>query len=106
MLDVNAPALHEGYHRRWSRVGGYVDPLTDWRIELPLFGQGQAIGRLTVCGSRREQNLTDTFQSLSQILAHAEVLASEVVRHATAVSKPAGKAATATGTLTATAHSA
>jgi len=75
-LDLNAPAWHEGYHRRWTRVGVPEDPLTCWRVDLPLMSQGQIIGRLSVSGNRDGESLVETLSALGRILAQTETLAS------------------------------
>jgi hypothetical protein len=50
-LDVNAPALHEGYHARWSRFREADEAPTLWRFEIPLLSsKGQSIGRLLIAG--------------------------------------------------------
>jgi UDP-GlcNAc:undecaprenyl-phosphate GlcNAc-1-phosphate transferase len=46
LLDVNAPALHEGYHARWDRAAETEDGRTLCRVSIPLAAGGQAIGRL------------------------------------------------------------
>lgn len=52
-LDVNAPALHEGYHARWSRFREADEAPTLWRFEIPLLSsKGQSIGRLLIAGQR------------------------------------------------------
>lgn len=66
-LDVNAPAWHEGYHRRWDRGGRAVPEYEVWRVELPLFGCGQVLGRLTVVGVRDGRGITDKMAILSRI---------------------------------------
>lgn len=71
-LDVNAPAWHEDYHVRWDRVGSPPSPYMIWRAELPLFGHGHAIGRLTVAGPIDEKNISEKLKILSEIVAHAE----------------------------------
>jgi UDP-GlcNAc:undecaprenyl-phosphate GlcNAc-1-phosphate transferase len=35
-LDVNAPAVHEGYHARWDRRRNDADVQGLWRLEIPL----------------------------------------------------------------------
>jgi UDP-GlcNAc:undecaprenyl-phosphate GlcNAc-1-phosphate transferase len=55
-LDVNAPAIYEGYHARWDRFGE-DDPeaLSSWRAEIPLLVHGQLVGRLEVTGFRDDE---------------------------------------------------
>jgi UDP-GlcNAc:undecaprenyl-phosphate GlcNAc-1-phosphate transferase len=71
-LDVNAPSWHEDYHVRWDRTGPGVPAIYLWRAEIPLFGEGQAIGRLTVCGPRDDSSLFEKLQILSKIVETAE----------------------------------
>src|SRR5262249_56340876 len=43
-LDVNAPALHEGYHARWQRSDDELELPRLWRAEIPLPAPGPARG--------------------------------------------------------------
>jgi UDP-GlcNAc:undecaprenyl-phosphate GlcNAc-1-phosphate transferase len=74
-LDLNAPAWHEGYHRRWTRVGAAEDPLTSWHVDLPLLCGEQIIGRLSVAGNRAEESFAETMGALARILEQTETLA-------------------------------
>lgn len=50
-LNVNVPALHEGYHARWD--AGHADSdetLRTWRVELPLRVGDIVLGRLEAVG--------------------------------------------------------
>jgi UDP-GlcNAc:undecaprenyl-phosphate GlcNAc-1-phosphate transferase len=78
VLDVNAPALHENYHARWDRAGAGFPEATLWRVEIPLFGQGQVIGRLEVSGGRDAEPIGDKLLTVAKILETAEHRASEV----------------------------
>jgi UDP-GlcNAc:undecaprenyl-phosphate GlcNAc-1-phosphate transferase len=49
-LDVNAPALGEGYHARWDGPVHESEEAAVWRAEVPLAAQGRCIGRLEVAG--------------------------------------------------------
>jgi UDP-GlcNAc:undecaprenyl-phosphate GlcNAc-1-phosphate transferase len=49
-LDVNLPALHEGYHARWDRHHGEGSEASVWRAEIPLFTRDRALGRLEFTG--------------------------------------------------------
>lgn len=73
-LDVNAPAWHEGYHRRWQRAGVTDDPLTVWKVELPLSTDGQPVGRLTVSGERADGCMAEKLAALSAVVRSAESL--------------------------------
>jgi UDP-GlcNAc:undecaprenyl-phosphate GlcNAc-1-phosphate transferase len=50
LLDVNAPALHEAYHARWSRMIDAGEMPTLWRFEIPMASGGTSIGRLLIAG--------------------------------------------------------
>jgi UDP-GlcNAc:undecaprenyl-phosphate GlcNAc-1-phosphate transferase len=72
-LDVNAPAWHEQYHGRWDRRAVPAPSELDvWRLELPVFGHGQVIGRLAVAGVRDTAPVADLLADLSDVLAEAE----------------------------------
>lgn len=88
-LDVNAPAWHEGYHRRWARRGAGGDVAAVWRVELPLLGHGRLIGRLSVSGSREQECIAEKLVALSRIVEIAEILAAEVSRPAEIASRSA-----------------
>jgi UDP-GlcNAc:undecaprenyl-phosphate GlcNAc-1-phosphate transferase len=49
-LDVNAPALHEGYHARWERTGDDGELPRLWRAEIPFTARGLAVGRVEIAG--------------------------------------------------------
>jgi UDP-GlcNAc:undecaprenyl-phosphate/decaprenyl-phosphate GlcNAc-1-phosphate transferase len=75
-LDVNAPAWHEGFHGRWDRKSQAGDPLGLWRLDLPVFGHGQLIGRLTVAGERTDDApVADQFARLARTVAAVELAA-------------------------------
>ncbi len=72
-LDVNAPAWHEQYHGRWDRRAVPAPAEADvWRLELPVFGHGQVIGRLSVAGVRETAPVSELLAGLSGVLAEAE----------------------------------
>jgi UDP-GlcNAc:undecaprenyl-phosphate GlcNAc-1-phosphate transferase len=49
-LDVNAPAMHEGYHARWDRFDPESEHITEWRAEIPLSLHGHDVGRVAIAG--------------------------------------------------------
>ncbi len=77
-LDVNAPAWHEAFHARWDRsdsgAGPPPDPLAVWRLELPVYGHGQVIGKLTVVGRPGVAPIDVQLARLSGLLHDAETL--------------------------------
>jgi UDP-GlcNAc:undecaprenyl-phosphate/decaprenyl-phosphate GlcNAc-1-phosphate transferase len=70
-LDVNLPAIHEGYHARWQRFGGEKEDQL-WRAEIPLFMGEQVIGRLTASGCRDGGSAWIKLSRLATIVDQAE----------------------------------
>jgi UDP-GlcNAc:undecaprenyl-phosphate GlcNAc-1-phosphate transferase len=73
-LDVNLPALKEGFHANWYQL----TPLEwheCWRMELPLFVDGVAVGRLAVAGEREadEGSVCDAVDRLTEFLKPFEM---------------------------------
>lgn len=95
-LDVNAPAWHEGYHRRWAQGAGAEDPLHVWRVELPLLVHGQLVGRLTVSGERADGCMAEKLAALSAVVRSTEALLSAAPPDGV---HPAVAAVPASGTL-------
>jgi UDP-GlcNAc:undecaprenyl-phosphate GlcNAc-1-phosphate transferase len=85
-LDVNLPALHEGYHARWQRFGTGADEGHLWRAEVPLFMGEHVIGRLTAVGCRDGGSPWSKLNRLAKVVDEAE-------REAVAVSARRGPAA-------------
>jgi UDP-GlcNAc:undecaprenyl-phosphate GlcNAc-1-phosphate transferase len=75
-LDVNLPAIHEGYHARWQRFGAAGDEDELWRAEVPLFMGEQVIGRLTAVGCRDGGSAWFKLARLAAIVDRAEKEAS------------------------------
>lgn len=71
-LDVNAPALHEDYHARWScrREQGENPGL--WSAEIPLMVGGQAAGRVEVTGHRDDQPVWEKIAILTKLVEGIE----------------------------------
>jgi UDP-GlcNAc:undecaprenyl-phosphate GlcNAc-1-phosphate transferase len=88
-LDVNAPALQEDYHARWDRAGPGFPETHLWRVEIPLFGNGQPIGRLLISGGRDDEPIADKLLTVAKIIETAEVRAAEVTARAPATPKAA-----------------
>jgi UDP-GlcNAc:undecaprenyl-phosphate GlcNAc-1-phosphate transferase len=68
-LDVNAPALHEGYFAQWRRGGAPRDEETKWAAEIPLASRTPAIGLIKIAGRGCS---TSALQALSRVSAIAE----------------------------------
>jgi UDP-GlcNAc:undecaprenyl-phosphate GlcNAc-1-phosphate transferase len=80
-LDVNAPAIHEGYHARWDRAHREMEDMSVfWYSEVPLVAHGRTIGRLEVTGARDDEpiwqkiavlaGLVQEFESTAAVLIH------------------------------------
>jgi UDP-GlcNAc:undecaprenyl-phosphate/decaprenyl-phosphate GlcNAc-1-phosphate transferase len=54
-LDVNAPAIYEGYHARWESKQEDSEVPSLWLAEIPLALRGQVLGRLLVSGQRDDE---------------------------------------------------
>jgi UDP-GlcNAc:undecaprenyl-phosphate GlcNAc-1-phosphate transferase len=69
LLDVNAPALHEGYHARWSRFREGDEAPTLWRVEVPLLSaKSQSIGRLVIAGQPDNEPFWDKIGVLMKVV--------------------------------------
>lgn len=72
-LDVNAPALGEGYHARWDRGHGAAeDEDILWHTQLPLTVKGRTIGKLEISGRRDGQSIGDKIALVAQMLQDFE----------------------------------
>jgi UDP-GlcNAc:undecaprenyl-phosphate GlcNAc-1-phosphate transferase len=54
-LDLNVPAIAEGYHASWTRNGRNGQE-NEWRLRLPLAVAGHTAGSLTIAGLRDEES--------------------------------------------------
>jgi UDP-GlcNAc:undecaprenyl-phosphate GlcNAc-1-phosphate transferase len=78
-LDVNAPAIQEGYHAVWSRGGegeGDEDGAGLWRAEIPLTACGQWVGRVEVTGRRDGECVSRKVAEVARQVAQIEALVS------------------------------
>jgi UDP-GlcNAc:undecaprenyl-phosphate GlcNAc-1-phosphate transferase len=71
-LDVNAPAIHEGYHARWDRHGDEVEDSGLWFAEMPLMVRGQPVGRLEITGQRDDEPLWKKIAALMKLVEKVE----------------------------------
>jgi hypothetical protein len=84
-LDVNAPAMNEGYHVCWD-CGAQADDDDDdqcWHAQLPLAVQGRTIGALRISGRRDGVSLADTIAVLAHMIHDFECNACQLVADAT-----------------------
>ena len=52
-LDVNAPAIHEGYYAHWEVFGRSSEEGSEWHAEIPLEAWGPVVGRVVLRGHRQ-----------------------------------------------------
>jgi UDP-GlcNAc:undecaprenyl-phosphate GlcNAc-1-phosphate transferase len=78
-LDVNAPALHEGYHARWDRGRENSEEQVLWRADIPLTAGKQLIGRLEVVGYQDDVPVWRKIQTLSLMVQTFETTADQLV---------------------------
>ncbi|MCU0703923.1 MAG: undecaprenyl/decaprenyl-phosphate alpha-N-acetylglucosaminyl 1-phosphate transferase [Fimbriiglobus sp.] len=78
-LDVTAPRWQLDYHRRWEARGHTSDSPTGWRVEVPLTGHGQTLGRLTIWGKRGEGAATDYVRGATELAVEVEVLIAALI---------------------------
>jgi UDP-GlcNAc:undecaprenyl-phosphate GlcNAc-1-phosphate transferase len=73
-LDVNAPAIHEGYHARWDRLqGADGDPAAYWRAEIPLHANGHVVGRLEFVALRDHETVWRKMAIVAKIVEDVEL---------------------------------
>lgn len=87
-LDVNLPALHEGYHASWQRSD--TEP-TDyfWRTVVPLLVRGRPVGRLEFVGERQPAMSIDAWlKPISELLEASESRVLELVQGRPAMDDP------------------
>jgi UDP-GlcNAc:undecaprenyl-phosphate GlcNAc-1-phosphate transferase len=90
-LDINAPAINEGYHARWT--GGapgedHEDEATLWRAEIPLVTRGRTIGRVAVAGRRDEQPIWEKIATLARLVQDFEATVSQLTESVWVPSAP------------------
>jgi UDP-GlcNAc:undecaprenyl-phosphate/decaprenyl-phosphate GlcNAc-1-phosphate transferase len=72
-LDVNAPALGEGYHARWERGSDTnEDEEGVWSAQIPLTFKGRSIGKLEVKGSGNGESVGDKISMLAKLVQDFE----------------------------------
>jgi UDP-GlcNAc:undecaprenyl-phosphate GlcNAc-1-phosphate transferase len=88
-LDVNAPAIQEGYHAVWSRGEAAEDDPGEqglWRAEIPLAACGHTVGRVEIAGRRDVECVSLKIAEIARQVAEVEALVARLAvrRHATA----------------------
>jgi UDP-GlcNAc:undecaprenyl-phosphate GlcNAc-1-phosphate transferase len=76
-FNVNAPALHEGYHASWEGTG-HDDEAGLWRAEIPLVAAGQTVGRLEVTGQPAGRPVSAKLGEVAKVLEQFEMLLADL----------------------------
>jgi UDP-GlcNAc:undecaprenyl-phosphate GlcNAc-1-phosphate transferase len=71
-LDVNAPALHEGYHARWDRAHEDGEVPSLWRAAIPITASGNIVGRLEIAGVPDAQPLWTKISTVTRVVEEYE----------------------------------
>lgn len=87
-LDVNAPSLHEGYHARWDGWRDRSEEQPGWRVEMPLFSGGHAIGRVTFTGGADETPNWEKMQTLAEVLRQCDAPLAVLTEKISAITEP------------------
>lgn len=74
-LNVNAPALYEGYHARWDCHHRGLDEVNVWRADVPLVLRGQNLGRLELSGQRDSEPVSMKLAAITRVLEGFELSA-------------------------------
>jgi UDP-GlcNAc:undecaprenyl-phosphate GlcNAc-1-phosphate transferase len=75
-LDVNAPAINEGYHARWDRDHKESEEAVLWKADLPLAVRGRSIGQMEVVGERDDKPVWRKLEALARLVQECEARAS------------------------------
>jgi hypothetical protein len=91
-LDVNAPALQEGYHARWDRPHSAEEGTAWWRAEVPLVAHGKALGRLEIVGVPDNEPVWKKIARLARLVEDFEATATVLTTQALKPASPPAKA--------------
>jgi UDP-GlcNAc:undecaprenyl-phosphate/decaprenyl-phosphate GlcNAc-1-phosphate transferase len=73
-LDVNVPAIHEGYHARWDNCPEDLEESELWHADIPLWAHGKALGRLVVTGKQDGLSTGETLVELAKVIEELETI--------------------------------
>jgi len=100
-LNVNAPALQEGYHASWECRHDEGEENRLWRAEIPLRVGGHILGRLEVVGQCDDEPAWKKIAAVMELVEDFEAAATDLIaiRAPRALAKPlaAGPAGEASG---------
>jgi UDP-GlcNAc:undecaprenyl-phosphate GlcNAc-1-phosphate transferase len=72
-LDVNVPAMHEGYHASWHRPDYDGDDPNLWHAEIPLSASGVSVGRLELTGRRDDEPVAVRLATVAKLVENLEM---------------------------------
>jgi UDP-GlcNAc:undecaprenyl-phosphate GlcNAc-1-phosphate transferase len=81
-LDVNAPAVYEGYHAHWQCLEYGSEGAAEWRAEIPLTVHGQSTGRLEAVGRRGPGPVSAQIATLVEFAEGLEATVAKLSRNA------------------------
>jgi UDP-GlcNAc:undecaprenyl-phosphate/decaprenyl-phosphate GlcNAc-1-phosphate transferase len=90
-LDINAPAINEGYHAQWADGTpgeDFEDAAALWSAEIPLVARGRTVGRVAVAGRRDEQPIWEKIATLARLVQDFETTVSQLTEHVWVPSTP------------------
>ncbi len=71
-LNVNAPAIQEGYHACWDCRGKESEETPLWRTEVALMAGGQSLGRLEIWGRQNGQPARQAMAEAVELVEYLE----------------------------------
>jgi UDP-GlcNAc:undecaprenyl-phosphate GlcNAc-1-phosphate transferase len=90
-LDINAPAINEGYHAQWNGESPGEDSEETgalWSAEIPLFARGRIVGRVAVAGCRDQQPIWEKIAILAHLVQDFETTVSQLTESVWVPSAP------------------
>jgi UDP-GlcNAc:undecaprenyl-phosphate GlcNAc-1-phosphate transferase len=92
-LDVNAPAVYEGYHAHWQCARNGFDHTGEWRAEIPLTVHGHSTGRLQAIGRRGVEPVSVQIATLVEFAEDLEATVAKLsgTGRETTVTSPLGQ---------------
>lgn len=78
-LNVNFPALHEGYHDYWCSPHEEGEESLLWRAEIPLEVTGKGLGRLELVGERDHEPVWLKISMVMEVVARFEAAAGQLI---------------------------
>jgi UDP-GlcNAc:undecaprenyl-phosphate GlcNAc-1-phosphate transferase len=90
-LDVNAPALQEGFHARWyaPESGPSAEEPDVWSAEVPLAVNGRSVGRITLSGPRDGEQVWRKVAAFAEVAEQIEAILDARAFAAAARAEPA-----------------